>query len=105
MTTYQVTVIQKNKTSVIEVEEEANLRNELLANGIDVYTLGGKFRNCGGGGQCGTCLVQIEGGVYSNTNSRTAREQFLLKSKPDDWRLSCRTQVLGDLTVWTKPQA
>lgn len=104
-TTYQVTVIQKGKTSVIEVEEEANLRKELLSNGIDVYTLGGKFRNCGGGGQCGTCLVAIEEGLYSSTNGRTAREQFLLDSKPDDWRLACRTTVLGDITVRTKPQA
>lgn len=102
--TYQVTVIHKNRTTVIDVEQEANLRKELLANGIDVYTLGGKLRNCGGGGQCGTCLVAIEDGMYM-TNDRTPREQFLLQSKPDNWRLSCRTSVLGDITVRTKPQS
>lgn len=103
-TTYDVTVIQKNRTSVIQVEEDSNLRTALLSNGVDVYTFGGKLRNCGGGGQCGTCLVAIEDGFY-RTNPRGYKEEFMLKSKPDNWRLACRTVVNGDLTVQTKPQA
>ena len=102
--TYKVTVIQGNRTSTIEVDGETNLRRALLDDKVDVYTLGGKLRNCGGAGQCGTCLINVEDGVF-NTNGRTPREEFLLQNKPDTWRLACRTLVHGDVTVRTKPQA
>jgi len=34
----------------------ANLRYKAMENGIDIYTLVGKMMNCGGYGQCGTCV-------------------------------------------------
>ena len=34
----------------------ANLRTKALENRIDLYTLMGKMSNCGGYGQCGTCI-------------------------------------------------
>ena len=37
----------------------ANLRTKALENRIDLYTLMGKMSNCGGYGQCGTCIVVI----------------------------------------------
>lgn len=94
----------KNGSKVVEVDADTDLRKALLAGGVDVYTLGGKLRNCGGGGQCGTCLISIEEGVYM-TNGRTPREEHLLQDKPNNWRLACRTLVVGDVTVRTKPQA
>lgn len=102
--TYEVTVVQKNKSVVIEVDGGTDLRTAMLSNGVDVYTLGGKFRNCGGGGQCGTCLISVEDNAY-NAGARTAREEFLLSKKPDSYRLACRTTVTGPVTVRTKPQA
>jgi ferredoxin len=30
-----------------------------MENDIDIYTLVGKMMNCGGYGQCGTCVVEI----------------------------------------------
>ncbi|MEL6788131.1 MAG: iron ABC transporter substrate-binding protein, partial [Cyanobacteria bacterium J06607_15] len=33
----------------------SNLREKALQNRVDIYTLGGKLRNCGGYGQCATC--------------------------------------------------
>eukprot|EP00166_Cyanidium_caldarium_P001408 ctg_1721.g408 len=33
------------------------------ANNVDVYTLRGKLTNCGGGGQCGTCVVDVVEGA------------------------------------------
>lgn len=102
--TYEVTVEQKNKTITIEVDSETDLREALLSRGIDLYTLGGKLRNCNGNGQCGTCLISVEEGLFY-TGDRTGREQFLLKNKPDSWRLACRTRTSGDIKIRTKPQA
>lgn len=42
-----------------------NLRKELMKNKIDIYPLQGKISNCGGGGQCGTCAVQIIAGAQN----------------------------------------
>ncbi len=35
----------------------ANLRLKALENRIALYTFTGKMMNCGGYGQCGTCIV------------------------------------------------
>lgn len=100
--TYTVKVIEgNNKETTIEVDRDTDLRKALLANKIDVYTLKGKLTNCGGGGQCGTCLISVEEGY---TNGRTPREEHLLESKPANWRLACRTLISGDVTIRTKPQ-
>ena len=42
-----------------------NLRKELMKNKIDIYPLQGKIYNCGGGGQCGTCAVQVIKGAQN----------------------------------------
>lgn len=73
-------------------------------NKIDIYTIGGKLRNCGGAGQCGTCMISVEDGAYS-TNGKAPKEEIMLKDRPDNWRLACRTLIHGDCTIRTKPQA
>lgn len=103
MKTYTVKVMQKDRCTLVEVDNNTDLRRALLDANVDLYTLGGKLRNCGGAGQCGTCLLAVEDGMY-NMNGRTAKEQFLLEDKPDSWRLACRTKVHGDCTVRTKPR-
>jgi ferredoxin len=40
-----------------------NLRQKALENDIDIYKLVGKLTNCGGYGQCGTCIVAIDEGM------------------------------------------
>jgi ferredoxin len=80
----------------------ANLREKALENGIDLYTLKGKLTNCGGYGQCGTCIVEIVEGM-ENLSERTAFEQRKLKRKPDTYRLACQTLVNGSVSVKTKP--
>jgi ferredoxin len=103
----QVTVYEKGKSEprVLEAPVGSNLRKVLLENKIDVYTLRGKLTNCGGGGQCGTCIVDITEGQY-NTNPRGWREARIFENKqaPDSWRLSCCTKIEGPITVHTKPQ-
>ncbi|ELS00477.1 ferredoxin [Xenococcus sp. PCC 7305] len=81
----------------------ANLRERALENKIDIYTLKGKLTNCGGYGQCGTCVVEIVEGM-ENLSPRTAFEQRKLKKKPDSYRLACQATVNGSVTVATKPK-
>lgn len=95
--------MQKDRCTLVEVDRDTDVRKALLNAKVDLYTLGGKLRNCGGGGQCGTCLIAVEDGVYS-TNGRTPKEEHLLQGKPGNWRLACRTMVHGDCTIRTKPK-
>jgi ferredoxin len=80
----------------------ANLRIKALENGIDLYTLYGKMMNCGGYGQCGTCIVQINEGM-EHLSPHTPVENRKLKKKPANYRLACQTLVNGPISVVTKP--
>lgn len=80
----------------------ANLRFKALENGIDLYTFAGKMMNCGGYGQCGTCIVEIVEGI-ENLSPRTDVEVRKLRKKPDNYRLACQTLVNGPISVLTKP--
>lgn len=81
----------------------ANLRTKALENRIDLYTLMGKMSNCGGYGQCGTCIVEIVEGM-ENLSERTEFEERKLRRKPSSYRLACQTLVNGNVTVRTKPK-
>jgi len=80
----------------------ANLREKAIQNRIDIYTFTGKMMNCGGYGQCGTCVVEIVEGI-ENLSPRTEFETRKLKKKPDSYRLACQTIVNGAVSVKTKP--
>ncbi len=80
----------------------ANLRLKALENGIDIYKIWGKMMNCGGYGQCGTCIVEIVEGI-ENLSDPTDAENRLLKKKPANYRLACQTVVNGPVSVVTKP--
>ncbi len=92
--------VKENREAV--VAEGANLRFKALENGVDLYTFTGKMMNCGGYGQCGTCIVEIVEGM-ENLSPRTEVENRKLKRKPDTYRLACQTLVNGSVTVKTKP--
>ena len=81
----------------------SNLREKALQNRVDIYTLGGKLRNCGGLGQCSTCIVEVAQGM-ENLSPKTDFEQRRLKRKPDNYRLACQTLVNGPVTIITKPK-
>lgn len=81
----------------------ANLRFKALENEVDIYTLFGKMMNCGGYGQCGTCVVEVVEGM-ENLSPKTEVEERKLRKKPDNYRLACQTIVNGSVTVRTKPQ-
>lgn len=80
----------------------ANLRLKALENNVDLYTLKGKLMNCGGYGQCGTCIVEIVEGM-ENLSPRTDVEKRKLRKKPDTYRLACQALVQGPVSVKTKP--
>jgi ferredoxin len=95
-----ITFIKENKE--ILVAAGANLRQKAIENGIDIYTFKGKLTNCGGYGQCGTCVVNIvEGG--DQLSPRTDFENRKLKRRPETCRLACQSLVNGSITVETKP--
>ncbi|NER84380.1 MAG: (2Fe-2S)-binding protein [Leptolyngbya sp. SIO1D8] len=92
--------LEENKEVI--VANGANLRYKAMENGIDLYTLMGKMTNCGGYGQCGTCVVEIVEGM-ENLSPRTATEERKLRKRPDSCRLACQVVVNGSVTVRTKP--
>ncbi|MEM6713486.1 MAG: 2Fe-2S iron-sulfur cluster-binding protein [Cyanobacteria bacterium P01_D01_bin.6] len=81
----------------------ANLRYKAVENDIDIYTFMGKMMNCGGYGQCGTCVVEIVEGS-ENLSPRTKVEERWLRKRPENCRLACQTLVNGPITVKTKPK-
>jgi ferredoxin len=81
----------------------SNLREKALQNRVDIYTLGGKLRNCGGYGQCATCVVEVAEGM-ENLSPKTDFELRRLKKKPENYRLACQTLVNGSVTIITKPK-
>ena len=95
-----ITFVKENKEIVAALG--ANLREKALENRIDIYTLKGKLTNCGGYGQCGTCIVEIVEGM-ANLSPKTDFEQRKLRKKPENYRLACQTMVNGPITVNTKP--
>ncbi|MDZ8051057.1 MAG: 2Fe-2S iron-sulfur cluster-binding protein [Aulosira sp. ZfuVER01] len=92
--------IKENKEVI--AADGANLRLKAMQNGIDIYTLIGKMTNCGGYGQCGTCIVEVVEGI-ENLSPRTDVENRKLKKKPENYRLACQTLVNGPVSVVTKP--
>ena len=92
--------VDENKS--VTVADGAILRRAALENDIDLYKFVAKMMNCGGAGQCGTCVVNIVEGV-DNLSEKTTPELRKLKRKPDTYRLACQTKVMGDISVKTKP--
>jgi ferredoxin len=95
-----ITFVKEKKEAI--AADGANLREKALQNGVDIYTLKGKLTNCGGYGQCGTCIVEIVEGM-ENLSPKTPFEQRKLKRKPENYRLACQTLVNGPISVKTKP--
>ncbi|MGD1896871.1 MAG: 2Fe-2S iron-sulfur cluster-binding protein [Phormidesmis sp.] len=86
-----------------ECDRGANLRQALLANGIDLYSPRAHYINCMGIGTCGTCAIAIEEsveGAISATNWKDRARRSLPPHDPQkNLRLACQTQVFGDIRV------
>ncbi len=88
----QISIPQLQK--VLQVEAEANLMDALLRAGLPVAS------SCDGDGVCSKCRIRILQGA-ENLSERNPTELFLMeKSKfTPDFRISCQTQVLGDISI------
>ena len=86
----------------VDCGQYANLRKVALLNGVEVYKGIDRLANCHGNGLCGTCVMQIVEGM-ENLSPKTLREQFKLKVRPASYRLSCQTQIMGDVACITAP--
>ena len=89
-----ITIKFLKEESEVTVPQASNLRTNILDHGIDLYTFKGKLMNCGGYGQCGTCIVEVVEGI-ENLSDRTAVEDRKLKKKPSNYRLACQSLVNG----------
>ncbi len=93
-----------NEDKQVVAADGANLRFKALENDVDIYKFMGKLTNCGGYGQCATCVVEIVEGM-ENLTPKTAFEERKLKRKPENYRLACQALVNGPVSVKTKPGA
>jgi ferredoxin len=89
-----------NAGKTVECGQYANLRKVALLNGVAVYQGLAEKLNCRGNGLCGTCVMEIVEGL-ENLSAPTRRERFKLKGRPENHRLSCQCQVMGDVVCVT----
>ena len=80
----------------------ANLRDVALQNGIDLYVFPNNVFNCRGNGLCGTCRVKVDN--PRALSPRTRSDERKCAWEGDEYRLSCQTRVLGDVSVVTNPR-
>ena len=106
-TTVTIQVEQPEKPSItLDAKVGDNLRKTLLANkDIELYRgLKKKLGNCGGGGQCGFCAVELiddsEGGVWGE-RSEYEDTKIGKKAGTEGHRLACMNNVVGPATVKT----
>ena len=95
-----ITFVKEEKEII--AADGANLREKALQNDIDLYSFKGKLINCGGYGQCGTCIVEVVEGL-ENLSDKTDFEERKLRKRPENYRLACQTLVNGPVSIKTKP--
>ena len=91
----QLHFAKKNRAPV-QVEMGANLMQALLGAQVPVAS------SCNGDGVCAKCRIQILSGI-KNLSAPGEVETFLKQkySLRSDTRISCQTEVLGDIEINT----
>jgi ferredoxin len=77
------------------------MRTEIVKAGIELYKGMNKLTNCGGGGQCASCWVDVREGA-ENLSPPTAVELQKIApqgKRPATYRMSCQCVVNGDCSV------
>ena len=90
------------KVKQITCKKGQMLRDVLLDNRIDLYDMRGKATNCGGAGQCGTCVVRVSVAADDWTPLPTFEAKKLTKYDKS-CRLSCNVIVEGDADIEIRP--
>jgi len=97
-----------NEKKQIQVPAGANLRQEAIKAGIQLYPHIHRLLNCHGLAQCGSCRVRIVKGM-ENASPMGTLEKLRLKpsfayiGNEETMRLACQTLVNGDMDVETRP--
>lgn len=81
----------------------ANLRREIIDQGLSPYNGKARYVNCRGLGTCGTCAVEIEGAVTPMTPVERWRLGFPPHRPGNNLRLACQCNVQGDVVVKKNP--
>ena len=106
----KITFVNEKKT--IEVPEGANLREEALKAGVDVYKGLATKLHCPGLGVCTTCRVNVRKGADKLSPQSRWERMNILKlpvaffariGREDTLRLACQAKVHGDIEVETHP--
>jgi len=97
-TTVMITVLQEGKDEAIfEAKVGDNLRKTLLDNNIELYRgLKKKIGNCGGGGQCTFCAIDM---VESQGWAPRSDYENQKISKWPNARLACLTNIQGPCKI------
>lgn len=102
-TQVEIKVIQDGKEimTISDARVGDNLRKTLLENNVEVYRgLKKKLGNCGGGGQCGFCAMDLQDdGEGKPWLLRSDYEDSRLKNKPESYRMACLNNIMGPATV------
>jgi ferredoxin len=97
-----------NEKKQIQVPAGANLRQEAMKAGIQLYPHVHQVFNCHGLAQCGSCRVRIVKGMENASPMGTfeglrLKPSFVYIGNEDTMRLACQTLVNGDMDVETRP--
>lgn len=84
-----------NKT--VECNPHSNLRQLAIEGDVDLYNGLSRFFNCEGHGLCGTCAVEVV--PQEGVTCKRAKENFRPFQLKGNLRLSCQTEVIGDIQV------
>lgn len=97
-TTVPITVIQEGKDTItFDAQVGDNLRMSLLQNNIELYRgLKKKLGNCGGGGQCTFCAVDMVDSQGWEPRSDYENQKI---SKWPNARLACLNNIQGPCTI------
>ena len=93
--------LENGKIARIDTLKGLNLRSTLQSAGIEIYGMKGKLTNCGGGGVCGTCAVEV---IAKEWEERPDFESRSLKKYSPLARLSCNTIIEGDAEIIIQPK-
>ena len=91
-------VFIQNEGRTVEIPNNANLREALMAAKVPVYNGPRKLLNCRGRGHCGSCEILVIEGADQLT-PRTAHEHRQLKTYDVHSRLACQTAINGDAEI------
>jgi ferredoxin len=87
----KVTFVQNGQKTVVEAADGQTILQIALDAGIAME------HACGGNGFCTTCMCKVQQGM-ENLSPRNDREENMGVTEDPD-RLSCQTEVRGDVTV------